>query len=86
MFVPVWVCGRILFFSYGCIFTAFKTVPAVLNNGLFTAQQTNILLWPGLFMIFMMVCLEGLQLFWTYYILSSFLATQITNKVKHTYD
>jgi hypothetical protein len=43
-------------------------------------------LWPIAFMTFMMICLQGLQIFWTYYIFSSFLAVQITSKVKHTYD
>lgn len=82
----MWFCGRIFFFSYVCILPAFVNVFRILSPEVFTAAQASIVLWPFVFMTFMMVCLQGLQLFWTYYIFSSFLAVQFTSKVKHTYD
>jgi hypothetical protein len=86
MFVPTWFCGRIFFFTYGCIVSGFSVVRDVMNPDLFTAEQASTLLWPTAFMTFMMVCLQGLQLFWTYYIFSSFLSVNVTSKVRHTYD
>lgn len=85
-FAPLWFCGRIFFFIFGPIYAGFCITSDVGFSGTFSLEQSNVLLWPVAFMTFMMVCLLGLQIFWTYYIFSSFLAVQITAKVKHTYD
>lgn len=46
-----------------------------------------ILFLPGLFMAIMMSILLVLQLFWTYYIGQSFIATTISKKItQHKYD
>lgn len=37
-------------------------------------------------MAFMMTLLLGLQVFWTYYIIQSFMSVNITTKVTHNYD
>jgi hypothetical protein len=84
--VILWFCGRIFFFSYGCIYSSFCAIGDLLYSGVFSLEQMEVLFWPSVFMSFMMVCLQGLQLFWTYYIFSSFLANHITPKAKHTYD
>lgn len=41
---------------------------------------------PYAFMILMMAVLLILQIFWTYYILQSFLSVNVTSKVSHNYD
>jgi hypothetical protein len=83
---PVWFGGRIFFFMFGPIYAGFCISRDTGFSDLFTLEQSEILFLPVAFMTFMMVCLLGLQIFWTYYIFSSFLAVQITTKVKHTYD
>ena len=40
----------------------------------------------GHFMIVMMSALLVMQLFWTYYLIRSFLAVSVTDKVSHTYS
>jgi hypothetical protein len=84
--VILWFCGRIFFFAFGPIYAGYCCVRDVGYSGAFSVEHSSILLSPAIFMTFMMVCLLGLQLFWTYYIFASFLAVQVTNKVKHTYD
>lgn len=37
-------------------------------------------------MVLMMILLLVLQIFWTYYIIQSFLSVNVTNKVRHNYD
>ena len=45
------------------------------------------MLVPELFMAFMLLALEILQIFWTYYIASSFIEVNVSSKLaKHTYD
>ena len=37
-------------------------------------------------MIMMMIALEIMQIFWTYYLVRAFLSVSVSNKIKHTYD
>lgn len=41
---------------------------------------------PYASMVLMMALLLVLQIFWTYYILQSFLSVNVTSKVSHNYD
>lgn len=42
---------------------------------------------PACFMAGMLVVLEGLQLFWTYYIVRSYIALNVSEKLaSHNYD
>lgn len=47
----------------------------------------DIIRFPGYFMAFMLFALEIMQIFWTYYIFSSIIAVNVSDKIaKHTYD
>jgi hypothetical protein len=83
---PVWFSGRIFFFFYGCVCSGIVASYDLMYDTTIPELTRQTVLWPIAFMTFMMICLQGLQIFWTYYIFSSFLAVQITSKVKHTYD
>jgi hypothetical protein len=42
---------------------------------------------PALFMAGMLIVLEGLQIFWTYYIMRSYIAVSVSSKIaSHNYD
>ena len=42
--------------------------------------------YPSYLMAFMMVMLEVLHIFWTYYIAESFVSVKVSTKVRHSYD
>jgi len=42
--------------------------------------------YPYHLMIFMMMMLEVLQIFWTYFITESFISVKVSKKVVHSYD
>jgi hypothetical protein len=44
------------------------------------------MLHPFNLMTFMMVMLEVLHIFWTYYIAESFISVKVSSKVRHSYD
>ena len=49
--------------------------------------EEEVLVFSYGFMIFMMISLEILHIFWTYFIFESFLSVNVSSKLaKHTYD
>lgn len=64
-----------------------------LNSSKQTLKYCNLLInlsktlaLPGYFMILMMIALEVMQIFWTYYLVRAFLSVSVSSKIKHTYD
>jgi hypothetical protein len=53
----------------------------------FTEFEMNVLFLPYSFMTFMMMGLEIMHIYWTYYIIESFVAVKISAKLaRHSYD
>jgi hypothetical protein len=81
-----WVGCRIVLFSYCCIYASLQAIiiklPTVMNE-----FELGVLYFPYLFMSCMMVGLEILHIFWTYYIAESFVSVKISPKMAvHSYD
>jgi hypothetical protein len=68
----VWVFCRIFLLSYCCVYSSVKTVYEFWSN---EAGRNNkvyeVLIFPGVFMGFMLFSLLILQVFWTYKIIAS---------------
>jgi len=83
-----WLFCRIFLLSLCCVYSGFSTIYEVWNNPEnYSAEMFKTSLTCGTFMSVMLFLLEILQLFWTYYIASSFISVSISDKLaKHTYD
>jgi hypothetical protein len=85
-----WVLCRVVLFAYALIYSTWVSVFNVLipkMNEKLDQEYKNIMFVPILFMAGMLVVLQGLQLFWTYYILKSYISVNVSSKLaKHTYD
>lgn len=84
--VAAWIGCRLVIFNICCVYSglygAFYYVPQFLNE-----IETEIMWYSYLFMSVMMAALEVLHLFWTYYIFSSFISVNVSEKMaKHNYD
>jgi hypothetical protein len=80
-----WVGCRIVLFNYTCILPAVN----VLLKGMPCYEdgfEKDVMRYPSYLMTFMMIMLEVLHIFWTYYIAESFISVKVSNKVRHSYD
>lgn len=84
----LWVFCRIFLLSYCCVYSsAYSASQFWINPDQFDPNIINIIFFPGFFMAFMLFALEIMQIFWTYYIFSSIIAVNVSDKIaKHTYD
>jgi hypothetical protein len=80
-----WVGCRIVLFVSVCIIPSIHAIITCLNRiGEF---EREVLIFCYFFMVFMMMCLEVLHLFWTYYIAESFISVKVSPKLaRHSYD
>ena len=81
-----WFILRIFIFNYSCVYApwyeAIVDVPKMLSP-----IEFEVLLLPYYFMCIMLTGLEIMHLFWTYYILSSFIEVNVSEKIaNHSYD
>lgn len=83
-----WIVCRIILFMAVCIYPAFKTCLILAENHIgFTDFQYSILKLTYWFMTFMMMGLYVLHIFWTYYLIESFISVKMPSKaVRHSYD
>ena len=79
-----WVFCRIILFIYICIMPAAYGI--MQGSKPFKGFEKEVMQYPSYMMLAMMVILELLQIFWTYYIAESFISFQVTNKIRHSYD
>lgn len=81
----LWVGMRIFVFPITCIFSG---VISFYSNFLYVADPlaVEIMTVPYCAMLTMMGLLMILHLFWTYYILQSFVSVNISKGVTHNYD
>ncbi len=84
----VWVVCRIFLLTYCCVYSSFMSARKFTTEPeSFSPFLIDIIYYPGYFMAFMLAALELLQVFWTYYIFSSIIAVNVSEKIaKHTYD
>jgi hypothetical protein len=84
----LWVFCRIFLLSYCCVYSSsYSATQFWINPDQFDPNIINIIFFPGFFMAFMLFALEIMQIFWTYYIFSSIIAVNVSDKIaKHTYD
>ena len=83
-----WVGCRNILFSYCCIFACGYGAMKISFEGAsnMTEYEREVIMPPYWFMVFMMAGLEGLHIFWTYYITESFISVKVSKDVRHTYD
>jgi hypothetical protein len=80
-----WFGCRIFLFVAVCIVPSVYTLLHISEK--FTEFEMNVLFLPYSFMCFMMVGLEIMHIYWTYYIIESFVAVKISAKLaRHSYD
>ena len=80
-----WISCRIILFVSVCIVPAFITLLNCHKN--LTEYEYSVLQFPYAFMVFMMASLEVMHIFWTYFIVESFVSVNISAKLaKHSYD
>jgi hypothetical protein len=80
-----WCACRIVLFITVCIVPSICTI--LKGMPLKSEFENEVLMFPYCFMVFMMVSLEVMHLFWTYFIIESFVAVKISSKLaKHSYD
>ena len=80
-----WIVGRILLFISVCIVPSIYA--AYYASKYLTEFELSILFFPYSFMVFMMISLEIMHIFWTYFIIETFVAVKISAKLaKHSYD
>ena len=80
-----WVGCRIVLFNYTCIFPAVNCVLQGFPS--FDEFEMAVMRGPFLLMTAMMILLEFLQLFWTYYIAESFISVKVSPTIaRHSYD
>jgi hypothetical protein len=83
-----WIVCRLILFMAVCIYPALKTCLYLSeNHTAFTDFQYSILNLTYWFMTLMMMGLYILHLFWTYYLIESFISVKMPAKaVTHSYD
>jgi len=75
----LWVFCRIFLLSYCCVYSSVYSASQFwLNPQQFNSNILDILFFPGYFMAFMLLALEIMQVFWTYYIFSSIIAMNVS--------
>lgn len=80
-----WVGCRIVLFNYTCIFPAVNCILKGFPS--FDEFELSVMGGPFILMTFMMIMLEILHLFWTYYIAESFISVKVSPTIaRHSYD
>ena len=80
-----WIIGRIFLFISVCIVPSLYAAYHCAKY--LTEFELSILYFPYTFMVFMMISLEIMHIFWTYFIIETFVAVKISSKLaKHSYD
>lgn len=80
-----WIGCRIILFVSVCIIPAIYC--AYYSHTRLTEYEYSVLQFPYIFMVFMMISLEIMHIFWTYFIVESFVSVNISAKIaKHSYD
>jgi hypothetical protein len=83
----VWVFCRIFLLSYCCVYSSFSTAYEFWKReDIHDTQIYKVLFFPGVFMGFMLFALLILQVFWTYYAISTVVITTLSSTVKNTYE
>lgn len=67
-----WAIGRLIVFPACCVYSALIGPSIALESNLLTEFQIDILMLPYRWMGYMLVGLQFLQIFWTYYIGKAF--------------
>jgi len=82
--MTAWILCRIVLFSYNCIYRGWDSYFNQIPRDPFYHEVLD---FVHAFMLGMMISLEFLHLYWTYYIAESFVSVKVDPKLaKHTYD
>ena len=80
-----WLILRVFIFFYCCVYATWYQ--AIYRTVILNAVEREVLIGIYYFMPFMLSCLQIMHIFWTYFIVSSFVATNVSEKIaKHSYD
>lgn len=80
-----WIGCRIVLFNYACILPAANCI--LKSFPCYDEFEFSVMSGPFLLMTGMMIMLEILHLFWTYYIVESFISVKVSPTIaRHSYD
>ena len=80
-----WILFRNFVFCYCCVYPAFYQ--CFIMETYLNEAEIEVFFAPYYFMSAMMACLEVMHLFWTYFIIESFISVNVSDKtIKHSYD
>ena len=83
-----WIGCRILLLSYCCVYSSMYSVyEFFIHRENYSDSTFDLIMVPGIFMAFMLLALQILQVFWTYYIIQAFVEIGVSSKLaKNTYE
>lgn len=87
IYVPAavfWVGGRLIVFPACCVYASL--VGPYVVEGKISDLTRDVMMMPYTWMGYMLVGLQILQVFWSYYILRAFVSVNVSTKVTNSYE